>query len=778
MNSAATARSWHPSRGTTPAIEASSDLPDGSITPVLYGSAVMFSLTAIHMTGWLGSLSYLMIVVASVILGAIGLRINKPTVRWPWALLLCVGVLWTIASALSGSDDNLGDLTSSRSLLSDFFAIPGYLIYGIAITGLLRERRRGKDLSIVLDAVVLFFGASLTVHHLVIQPTLSVPDAWLPARLVVAAYPIAALVLLGIAAQLAFTAGPKSSSFGLILLGTTALVLGEVVWAFGEIGRLQISQQMLELTYTLVPTSLAIAMLHPDVSSSSERSGAPSPQGMTGRYAAVSLALIAPSTLVLFPGSITPLAVFLSIGLCASSAVRVALAMRAEDLSRASLLYQAMHDDLTDLPTRPLLIDEIDRRLASDEHDSVALLFIDLDRFKNVNDLMGHHVGDELLVSVADRIVRTVREDDLVARISGDEFVVLTGGLSADGARHIANRVRNALTTPFDLSGGEVMVTASIGVSAAETGSSKEASELIQEADTAMYESKLNRNDTTVFDTTMQDRVTRRIEIEQMLRHATESPELTTWFQPIIDAERKTVAGFEALLRWSINGEPVGPDEFIPIAEDSGLIIPIGAYVLDEACRQVAWWRKNIPGGSDLYVSVNLSARQVVSPGIVDTVAEALERYELPASALWLEITETVMTEDSATTAAAMTGLRMLGIRLALDDFGTGYSSLSGLQYLPVSRLKIDRRFIAGLGSNPANDKLVRCITAVAESFGLDVVAEGVETREHLALLREFDCSMIQGWLYSPAVAAEEVPRVFAEHNHVPQRRHRPVAAR
>ena len=277
----------------------------------------------------------------------------------------------------------------------------------------------------------------------------------------------------------------------------------------------------------------------------------------------------------------------------------------------------------------------------------------------------------------------------------------------------------------------------------------------------------------------MHDRSIRRMEIERRLRHAADGPLLSVYFQPIIEHPGTRVQGFEALLRWNDPDTDITPAEFVPIAEESGLIVPIGAFVLDEACRQAAYWRSNIPGAGQLYVSVNISPRQLLAADIVDTVAETLERHGLPPSALWLEITETVMTEDTKTTAAALSGLRMLGVRLAMDDFGTGYSSLSGLQFIPVSRLKIDRKFVSGLGVRAADDNLVRCIAAVAESFDLDVVAEGVETTAQLDLLAEYGCTQVQGFLYSPAIPADDVPALL--HAMAPagrSRRHLAVRAR
>ncbi len=734
------------------------------------GAGILLALLVIHGSGVIGATSYGLTLAVTASLGLVGILVHRPTVRWPWVMFVAAAVLWTASNLLSTERETAGNLSYTRSLLPDAVALPGYALYGLGIYGLLRARGRVRELSSLLDGLILAVGASLVVHYTLVAPTLDLDDTWVPARLAVTIYPTASLFLGGIATQLAFSGGRRTPSLVLVLIGTSGLVVGDVVWAFGEVGDLNIPARLLEMPYLIVMVALGCATLHPSI----RRIGVEAPAQAirpVSRYVAVASALIAPVSLVIFPGSITPLVVVVSVCLCLVSAARVVVAMRSEDVLRSRLLHRATHDELTELPSRSLLVEEIERRLAAEATTRVAVLFIDLDRFKSVNDVMGHQTGDELLVAVAGRIVDTVRDGDLVARISGDEFVVLTTDLDVTAARAMGERLRAVLALPFDLPSGEVVVTASVGVSLADSTAHTSAAEVLQQADTAMYESKIGRNDTTVFTTAMHERSIRRMDIERKLRHAADGPDLSVFFQPIVDVTQNRVRGFEALLRWSDPDGTIGPAEFVPIAEDSGLVVPIGAFVLDEACRQVAYWRSNIPGAQDLYVSVNLSPRQLISADIVDVVAETLERYDIPAEALWLEITETAMTEDTRVTEAALSGLRLLGVSLALDDFGTGYSSLSGLQFIPVSRLKIDRRFVSGLGLHPADDKLVRCITAVADSFDLDVVAEGVETAEQARLLGEYGCTQIQGFHYSAAVPAEMVPALLARLER-PARRH------
>jgi EAL domain-containing protein (putative c-di-GMP-specific phosphodiesterase class I) len=259
----------------------------------------------------------------------------------------------------------------------------------------------------------------------------------------------------------------------------------------------------------------------------------------------------------------------------------------------------------------------------------------------------------------------------------------------------------------------------------------------------------------------MRERVARRVELERMLRHALDERQVEVWFQPIVTMPAGRVRGFEALVRWQVGGRMVSPAEFIAVAEESGLIVPLGSHVLDEACRQLAWWRRTNPRASNLYVSVNLSPRQVWASDIVEMVSDTLHRHGLPGEALWLEITESVMMEDSVTTTAVFTELRALGVRLAVDDFGTGFSSLSYLKRFPVSRVKIDRSFVAGLGEHEADSSLVAAIIAMASALELEPVAEGVESPEQARRLVELGCTHAQGFLYGAAVPADEVPALL-----------------
>jgi diguanylate cyclase (GGDEF)-like protein/PAS domain S-box-containing protein len=420
--------------------------------------------------------------------------------------------------------------------------------------------------------------------------------------------------------------------------------------------------------------------------------------------------------------------------------------------AEAALAYQAFHDSVTGLPNRALFLDRLGLAMAksSRHHQMTAVLFLDLDRFKWVNDSLGHAAGDTLLVAAAARLRGALRPGDTMARFGGDEFAVLCEEIDdvSDGMT-IAQRLAAALASPFTIEERPVNVSASIGLALAHADIEPEA--LIRDADAAMYMAKeRGRDRIEVFDDEMRASAMSRLETESALRSALDNNELRVHFQPIVGLGGHEVVGVEALVRWQ---HPelglVPPLDFIPLAEDTGLIVPIGTFVLGEACRTVAQWNRAHPDRRPLDVSVNLSARQLASPGLPDVVERVLVESGLPAGLLCLEITESVLMSDADTTSELLSSLKRLGVTIAVDDFGTGYSSLLYLRRFPVDVLKIDRSFVAGLGETNEDNAIVQGVIGLARALGLRSVAEGVEEQGQATELDALGCDLAQGFLWS-----------------------------
>ena len=428
-----------------------------------------------------------------------------------------------------------------------------------------------------------------------------------------------------------------------------------------------------------------------------------------------------------------------------------------------AIAFHATHDTLTRLPNRVLLLDRLDQELSRrTRHDrGVGVLFVDLDHFKWVNDSLGHAAGDGLLAAVADRLCHLMRPGDTVARFGGDEFVVLCQDVhSLEDVVTVAERLKNAMRAPLLVGANETTITVSIGISYAGPGTTATADDLVRDADTAMYEAKERGRDRhDVFDSAARRRAATRQEMSHALRQGIDRDELLVVFQPEIDLGTNTVVGVEALARWAHPTRGMlDPEQFIPVAEESGVILPLGQRILRMACQQVVGWGVRQRALTDLTLSVNLSARQLLAPNLPAIVEQALEETGLAASRLCLEITESVLLRDADSSGRALELLKELGVQIGVDDFGTGYSSLTYLKRFPVDILKIDRSFVAGVGTNREDRAIVASVIDLAHAFDLTTVAEGVESRHQHEELRSLGCSQAQGYLWSqplPAPAAE-----------------------
>jgi diguanylate cyclase (GGDEF)-like protein/PAS domain S-box-containing protein len=435
---------------------------------------------------------------------------------------------------------------------------------------------------------------------------------------------------------------------------------------------------------------------------------------------------------------------------------------RAEE----QLRYQALHDLLTDLPNRRLFVDRLQqalRRTSRQPERQVAVLFMDLYNFKVLNDSVGHETGDKLLVAVAKRLRGLMRPEDTFARFGGDEYTVLIEDIEdpADAMR-VADRIVEGFRKPFVLDGQEFFAAASIGI-AYGSDSTTSPEEVLGNADAAMYRAKEGGAlGYEVFDESMHVQALERLELENDLRRALEAQEFVVHYQPIVDLRSGEVQGVEALVRWNHPERGLlNPEEFVPVAEEIGLIVSMGDVVLEEACRWAVRWQEEHPSLSSLLMNVNLSARQLQRPDLITTVEGVLQRTGLDPTCLTLDVTETVYVKVLEGNTAALNELRQLGVKISIDDFGVGYSSLSYLKRLPADILKLDKSFVEGLGEDLEDTAIIQMVIGLARTLGIEVIAEGVNG-EAVTILKEMGCNLAQGFFFSEPLPPEEVPRLLA----------------
>jgi diguanylate cyclase (GGDEF)-like protein/PAS domain S-box-containing protein len=430
------------------------------------------------------------------------------------------------------------------------------------------------------------------------------------------------------------------------------------------------------------------------------------------------------------------------------------------------IYYAAFHDHLTGLPNRVLFsnrLSEAIERSKKVKNYEFAVVFVDLDRFKIVNDSLGHEMGDELLVGLSLRLERCLRSTDIIARLSGDEFAILLDGISTSkDATDIAERIHNCLKEPFDLNGHNFYTSASIGIAYSRIGYDKP-EDILRDADTAMYRAKANgKARHEIFDLKMHTQAVNALMIENELRTAINANELMPFYQPIVSLKTGKIVGFEALARWMHpERNLISPSTFIPVAEETGLIIPIGMKILEQSCREACNWQKAFPSNRPLTVSVNVSSKQFSQSNLIKEITDILIRTGIQPNNLRLEVTESLLMADTLSATEMLRELKLMGVQISIDDFGTGYSSLSYLHRFPFDILKIDRSFVNNMCVDKESFGIVKTIITLANELGKSVVAEGIEIEEHVAMLSDLSCDYGQGFYYSKPVNSHDVRRLL-----------------
>ncbi|HEX5614751.1 MAG TPA: EAL domain-containing protein, partial [Acidimicrobiia bacterium] len=695
---------------------------------------------------------------------AIGLvvhfRHHGRTWRGALVLLTLALVLLTLSTTWAATD---ADATAYPTG-ADWFGVAGAALAAFGMARLIRARIVGRAVDAALEGVIVAVACSY------------VPWAWAVSRGVGhgqaarTLVPVATwCVVVWLAARLALLGDGTPAGYRYLAAAFVCLLVAHGVLAGAVLGGGTVIRSRLAGATLWSYCLWGIAGLHPSLrqafgpaNQKRSRFGAPYLLSM------VALLLVAPVTLVVLAAQheLPRIEVMIASSTIVPVLLAVYLVRQIQDRARAE--YRAQHDPLTGLPNRILFVDRVDSALAHARRSGrrASVMFLDLDRFKAINDSLGHAIGNSLLQAVSKRLRATVRETDTVARMGGDEFaVVLTDVEDTEGAVAVAQKIIDAFADPYVAGGRELFTSTSIGISMyPEDGA--DADLLLKHADTAMYRAKAHgRNTFELYTADLSARAQVRLSLESGLRRALERQHLELHYQPRVDLLSGKVVGLEALARWPHRElGMVGPDVFVPIAEDTGLISPLGEWALDAACAQQRRWLEG--GLGPRPIAVNLSARQFSQPTVVDTVAEALDRHQVPPSLLEIEITESIFMRDLGRASATLDALRAMGVRCSIDDFGTGFSGLRYLAGMSIDSLKIDQSFVSHVRRVQDDAPIIEAIIALARSLGLNVIAEGVETEGQARFLLAHGCTQMQGYLFSPALAPDEAEQLLLVDDH------------
>jgi len=696
-----------------------------------------------------------------------GVAIYKPDDGRPWVLLAVSQVLTVMGDWTWVILERLGlDVFPS---IADALYLSGQALTAVAVISLVRGRIPGGDRAGLIDALVVAVGVALLSWTFLMAPLVSDPSASILEIGVALAYPALDVLLLGVLVRIMLAPGHQVPSLKLILIALIILLVGDFPYAFMAIEGTYQTGDLIEVTWLAASFVFAASALHPSMREIAAPVVAAEGQLSPARLVLLAAAsLMAPAVLVIqgllgetvdIPVIATGCVVlFLLVIARLGGLVRDLRTTLTERRSlEEELEHRALHDPLTGLPNRALFYERLEQALRH-RSEQVAVLFLDLDDFKTVNDTFGHQVGDELLCVVGDAIRDAVRGSDTVARLGGDEFAVLVDrDASVAAASALASRLLTAVGSPKPIAGRERAVGTSIGISVGSTGAAT-AERLMREADVAMYVAKSQgKSGFSVFDPRTHDGVVRTMGLQADLERGIREGQFELHYQPIIALETGEIAGIEALVRWQHPTRGLlMPGDFIHLAEMTGTIVPLDRWVIEEAARQAAAWGANGPTGAGRFLSVNLSPLALVHEGLVDLVASALKASHLEPRQLMLEITESAQ-PDPVAVAETLAALKGLGVRLAIDDFGTGFASISRLLDSPFDVIKIDEGLLQAMKTDERAGAIVSGVLDLGRRLGSTTIAEGVEDASQLTELRQLGCDYGQGFHFSPALTADDL---------------------
>jgi diguanylate cyclase (GGDEF)-like protein len=699
----------------------------------------------------------------------VGIRINRPADRVPWmffagglASFLIADVCYYVLELTSG------DAGPPFPSIADFFYLSMYPLMIFGLARMVRTVAPGRDGATFVDAAVVgisIFGALWVLFvDSVVESSFDTNSAMITQL----AYPVMDIAVLTVAARLVVAVHLRHKPFAFIVSAIGSLAIADTAYGIYNTAGTFETGLFIDAFWLAFYVMFSLAALHPG----SATTGA-TEELVEGRLTGRQLVIMFVATLGvplidLFWGTPAdrPVTIIASALLCLLILLRVFSLTKALERGRDRLRHEASHDSLTGLCNRNLFADRTAAALReSGPNQTLAVLFIDLDDFKVINDSLGHFAGDQLLKEASVRLQRCVRPDDTVARLGGDEFaVLLRSAVDRNDVISVARRVLDAMSAPIDLGRRAVRASCSIGI-ATDLDESTEVETLLRNADVAMYLSKSRgKGRFEFFEARMHEDAIERLDLKADLERAIEQKEFVLHYQPIFDLKTGHVVLAEALIRWKHPSRGmIAPDRFIPLAEENGLIVPIGNWVLNEACRQAALWRR-MEGLEDLSISVNLSMRQLQDTQLLNVLTSALKDSGLPANRLVLEITESMLALDADRTAGVLEQLKTIGVKIAIDDFGTGYSSLSYLRAFPVDSIKIDKSFIRELSHSSTTSALIEAVVNLASALGAYTVAEGIEYSEQATLLRKLGCSRGQGYYYCRPMPGPTLTSLLHEH--------------